>query len=198
MLLKPFAALLICLAMLSQQPGSAAVVNRNNGVFMALGLVRENTVADGLRTRECLVVNSDRSFHLERRVQRMPQTGNDVEIYEGTMDADQFDVLAEMLDDPGVESLPDYISPQLPISTYVFDMLTLDYTTDHNVRRRLGYFSPLGQLTPGTSPANTPDKVKDDWLNSKSVLQPFISWLDGFEGRGLTRVTDNTRSCVDY
>jgi hypothetical protein len=73
-------------------------------------------------------------------------------------------------------------------------MLTAEFSVN-GVPRHVGYFNSAGAITPGTSPENMPDNIKNDWSKSRSVLQPLASWFRKFENGSLKRVTSKESLC---
>jgi hypothetical protein len=116
-------------------------------------------------------------------------------MYEGKLDVGQLNELVEILNKPEVQTLPDYVPPRFPISTATLEMLTAEFTVN-GVPRHVGYFNSAGSITPGTSPENTPENIKNDWSKSRSVLRPLASWFRKVETGSLERVTSKESSCA--
>jgi hypothetical protein len=183
------------LTVLMLQAGSQVPVNRTDTTLAKLGMIRSNTIDSGLEISECLVVHSDSTYHFEKRVQKMPSMVNELEIYEGSINRLQRDELLNIINAPKLSTLSDYVPPIFPISTSKFELFSVE-TTINNVQRHLGYFAFAGEAAPNTSPGNTPENIKQKWQDSRSALQPLVSWFDNFE-RGLRRTESPTGSCTD-
>jgi hypothetical protein len=192
---KLFTKIAIFVTVLCLQPNPVAAIRTNGELLMRLGIVQDSRAADGHSSRECLVVRSDRSYHLERRIQPKGQAGYNLEVYEGMVAPNKFDELETILGSTQIRALPDFRAPQFPISISTFEMLTLDYRVQ-NVRRRLGYFNARGDTPPDTSPGNTPENIKSEWGTSRAVLHPLVLWFSDFETSGLTRISDDSNLCT--
>ena len=194
MRLKQLTAMLICATMLYLPPKSLKAINERSEVLMRLGILQEGPATVGQSSRQCIVINADRTYHLERRVQLKTQVGNSLEIYEGKIQPAEFERLVELLEEIHHLTLSDFVPPKFPISISAFEMVTLDYPVDE-VQRRIGYFEPLSESAIDTSPGNTPSGIRAEWRASMSAMKPLMSWLEHFQNSGLRRVSESTHSC---
>jgi len=140
--------------------------------------------------RECLVIRNDGQYHLEKRVQRLSEAANSVTTYEGHVDPESMDELRELMKEPHLLALSDFVDPQFPIAATALRIVTVTLRVG-DAQRKVGYFQT--SRASGISSATVADRNNS---SASVVLKPLVSWVTHFESGPLTAVQNGTGSCA--
>jgi len=151
--------------------------------------------SSGITATSCLVVRRDSSFHLEKRLQRLPGQEATLHIYEANLNTFEMGRLESILDSPEVRNLGEYKAPKFPVAVSTIATVQAKILRGEKVQS-IGYFAWNKQ--PGSaddSPESTPEEVKQEWQASRVALSPLVGWLHEMEGRTWQEV-DRSRSTL--
>lgn len=151
----------------------------------------------GTDQSDCALVFPDGRAHIERRKQELPDQPSTV-VYRSKLDKSQLHRLEEILSDPDMQALPEYVPPSIPLSVKSFQYVKLEMIYQGKRPRRVGYFKWSGEAFGKGSPNSTPEKIKAEWQYSEPVLQPLLKWFHGIEGILVDRSDLKPTQCKIY
>jgi hypothetical protein len=162
-----------------QQPKSSTVS------FLLQIVERQTDLSpNGGVTSDCLLVQPDGHFHLERRQQHLPNPSANLTIFSAQLSKTQLEGLRSILDKQDIQSLSPFVPPVLPVSVTKFRVFAANVARGATIQKA-GFFMWEGQGTPDTPPNSTPDDIKRAWQTSATVLQPLVDWFHALEGMKL-------------
>jgi hypothetical protein len=132
---------------------------------------------NGVNVHDCILVQPDGRFHLERRMQQLPNPTATLDVFESSLDLAQLQVLRSTLNNDSIQRLPSYVLPAIPMSVPWFRGFHAKIARGTEVQS-VGYWVWRGG-DPATSPNSTPDSTKRDWHDSEVALRPLVEWFDG-------------------
>jgi hypothetical protein len=178
-------ASLLIVAMLLHLHLKAKQDNRPAAVLMEYGRVDDSFQTEGLALRECLLIRNDGHYYFESRRQRLPEPGNTLTSYAGSLDQRSMEELRRILNDPSVVASPEYVGPRFPLHLRGLEVVSVELPLG-TTERTIGYFR--------TRQAMTSDEQQKASAAS-AVLEPLSSWFAQFKNGSLQRVPNFTESC---
>jgi hypothetical protein len=116
----------------------------------------------------CLIVYANGRMHLELRRQEFFTGNADYGTYEGVISTGELAALHSILDRPGVERLPPFRSPKLPLASSNFGWFSADIYREGTVQE-VGY--PFWEGGPSPS-----EDEKSAWEEQRAALEPLVHW----------------------
>lgn len=153
-----------------------------HGVFVRIVQTRIDLSPNGVTANDCIVVQGNGRFHLERRLQQLPDAATRVTVFESKLTKVQRQALREILDQHSIRNLPEFEAPVPPLGVTDFSLLVAEVNRQ-TAMQRIGYFSWQGNPMPGAPPESTPDRIKKAWQDSQEALQPLEAWRHALEGQ---------------
>jgi hypothetical protein len=139
--------------------------------------------ARGLNLHQCALILPDGRFHLEQRVQRLPNSKASLKVFESSLDSAQFRKLQEILNDETVKELPPLVSPTSAVGGNQFGGFTAEVARGERVQS-VGYFEAQGQTAEKSSDLAHSNRKKG-WEQSKAALRPLQQWFHGLQAANL-------------
>ena len=136
----------------------------------------------GITANSCISIQSDGHFHLELRLQQLPNTFATLHIYEASLNDFQLQRLRSLLDSQNIKDLGPYTPPVLPMGLSTFASFDAHIGREDQVQN-FGYFvwdERLGNFD--QSPQSTPESVKAQWRAAQTALVPLVQWFHEIEG----------------
>jgi hypothetical protein len=135
----------------------------------------------GITANSCISIQSDGHFHLELRLQQLPNDFATLHIYEASLNDFQLRRLRSLLDTQNIKDLGTYTPPVLPMGLSAFASFDAHITREDRIQS-VGYFTWDQRLgDPGQSPRSTPHTVKEQWRTSEIALLPLVQWFHEIE-----------------
>jgi hypothetical protein len=135
----------------------------------------------GITSNSCISIQSDGRFHLELRLQQLPNDFATLHIYEASLNDFQLQRLRSLLDSQTIKDLGPFTPPVLPMGLSAFASFDAHIAREDRIQS-VGYFTWNQRLgDPGQSPQSTPDAVKEQWRTSEIALLPLVQWLHEIE-----------------
>ena len=129
----------------------------------------------GVTTNTCVSVLPDGNFHLEVRVQLLPDPAT-LHIYESKLDDFQMLRLHNLLDVPNLRDAEPFQTPKLPLTTSVFTAATVQISREHDMQK-LGYLAWDERVGKENElPESESAAVKEQWRRSRALLAPLLQW----------------------
>jgi len=149
--------------------------------------------ARGLTLHQCALILPDGRFHLEQRVQRLPNSKATLKVFESSLDSAQFRKLQEILNDESVKELPPLASPTTPMGGNKSRRFTAEIARGRQVQS-VGYFEAQRQ-TAEKSQDLAPSNMKKGWEQSKAALRPLLQWFHGMQAVNLEPSRGESNLC---
>jgi hypothetical protein len=146
---------------------------------------------DGVTNSECVMVQPDGRFHLERRRQLLPNPTATLDIFESSLDSSQFQHLQDIVSKEGMSRLPEDIPPPVSIDALRFSNVTVRLDSAEGIRRG-GYWVLYGRRPGATA---VPGDVQKRWQESQTALRPLVEWLHGVEALKLPPSDATSTQC---
>jgi len=148
----------------------------------------------GVTVNDCILVQPNGRFHLERRRQQLPEGRAKLTIYESSLTKAQLQQLREIVEQQSIEELPEFSPPTPPLGVSDFRTLVAELNRE-TVVKHIGFFSWRGDSRPGAPPESTPADMKKAWEDSEKALQPLADWFHGLEGRKMPPSKASSNLC---
>jgi hypothetical protein len=123
--------------------------------------IRLDISPNGITANSCISIQTDGHFHLEFRLQQLPNPSAILHIYEGSLNDFQLQRLRSLLDSQNIKDLGPYTPPDLPMGLSTFASFDAHVTREDQVQD-LGYFAwdeRLGMFD--QSPQTMPDSARE-------------------------------------
>jgi hypothetical protein len=151
----------------------------------------------GITANSCIMVAPDGTFHIERRLQQLPQDYAVLHIYESTLDAFQMRRLNNLLDDQSIRDLSRYIPPKTPMAASAFLSVGVRIPREKELQET-GYFMWDERTAQANqSPESTPTIIKDQWRATRTTLLPLVQWVHEVEGMKWPEVPESHSNLCD-
>lgn len=171
-----FALMLLALKAPARQPQTPS------DFLVRISEMRIELSPTGVTANDCLVVQRNGRFHLERRLQQLPQTSAKISVFEFQLTKPQLRQLRDLVDQPAVSNLTQFAPLQPPYGVTDFGQFMVEIDPQ-STPRQFGYFTWQGNPRPGVPPQSTPDQVQEDWRHSREALQPVLAWFHNLENQ---------------
>ncbi|RXH54837.1 hypothetical protein [Granulicella sibirica] len=152
----------------------------------------------GVMLNSCMVVRTDGRFHLETRLQKLPNTFSTPHVYEATFDSFQMTRLQSLLGAQDLLNAPSFQLPRLPVTVPRFAVFQLERQKSDEMRTN-GYVAwdeRTGHET--ESPDASPPTLKQQWQQSRAALNPMESWFHEVQSLKWPEIkATDTGHCVD-
>lgn len=152
--------------------------------LLQIGETQFNVAPSGGVTSDCVVVQPNGRFHLERREQHLPKASAKLTVFTARLSKRQLQALRSILDKQDIQSLSPFVPPVTPLGVTKFRVFTADVAREATTQKA-GFFMWEGQGTPDAPPNSTPDDIKRAWQTSATALQPLVEWFHTLEGMKL-------------
>jgi hypothetical protein len=187
---KIFSAAVVVIALGPTQTSSSVDVLP----LLRINELNENVLNGGSSVRDCLVVYESGRFHLERRVQRIPEPPAELSVFEAQLSPEQTEALKKILSADAIRRLPAFTPPAFPLSILTFDSLFV--TIRLNGREQtIGYLDWPDKSRNG-SPNNTLEQIQQDWRLTKGNLEPLQTWVSDVESGNLKPTQVDPSLCI--
>ena len=140
-----------------------------------IAIVNESASGYGSE-RDCILIHPDNNYHIERRHQAPDSNSADLIVFESRLTPDDLRMLENDLIQLSRNDLPEYASPDFPMSISTFQSMIVDLKLD-GAAHRFGYLKWPNKDRPG-SPNNNPEWTKQDWQKSAAALRPLFNWTE--------------------
>ena len=137
----------------------------------------------GVNVHTCALVLPDGRFHLERRVQQLPNSSATLKIFESTLDSVQFRELQETLNGESIRKLLQFVWPAAPMIGTRFRGFRARIARGDQTQST-GYFELQG-ATSGKASDSEPSDIEKGWEQSKTGLRPLLQWFQGLKASKL-------------
>ena len=148
-----------------------------------------NATPQGGISSDCIVVSTDGQFHLERRLQQLPDPTASLRTYDSSLTDVQLQWLHNLLDQDRIQELPAFVMPESPGPTLLRRGVTIDFTQD-GVAKTVGYMGWAGAIPES---AHTP--VQKSQENAEITLQPLVDWFHKIEETKLSPSQPKWSAC---
>ena len=148
-----------------------------------------NATPQGGISSDCIVVNTDGQFHLERRLQQLPDPTVSLRTYDSSLNDLQLQWLHNLLDQERIQELPAFVMPESPGPAYLRRGVTVDLTQD-GAAKTVGYMGWAGAV-----PESSPTPVQKSQENAEIALQPIVDWFHKIEETKLSPSQPKWSAC---
>jgi hypothetical protein len=149
-------------------------------VVVQIGEEQTDSSPNGSQSSECIIVQSNRHFHLERRRQQLPSPTARVTIFESSLSQQQFQQLTNILQQGNFQNLPAFV--QHPVNATRLSVLNVKVRQGSGTRN-VGYIA--WSRHGSGSPNSVPDDVERAWQDSEIALKPLVNWFHEIPTTGL-------------
>lgn len=156
-------------------------IQSDSGAFLVILNEGETDISSrGVNLHECALILPDGRFHLEQRVQHLPNSNANLKVFESSLDSAQFRKLQEILNDETVKELPPLTSPATPMAVTKFRGFTARIARGEQVQS-VGYLEAQQQTVEKSTDLAHSD-MKKGWEQSKVALRPLLQWFQALQG----------------
>lgn len=142
----------------------------------------------------CALVSQSGQYHIEKRVQILPERKAKLAVYEGKLSDSEYKALKLELDDSRVASLPPYKPIKVPTTSYYIENAHVEIRRD-DFLQKAGYSIWRGpEVSNSFEGADT--EFRDAQLNSKSALSQILEWPDQIKRGLIANPSDEQLRCV--
>jgi hypothetical protein len=139
----------------------------------------------------CISIQPDGLFHLETRLQQLPNVRAILHIYESTLDSFQMSRLANMLNSQSVREASAYHGPKIPVLVSELSVVMVHIPREDQTQN-IGYFAWNERLEKqGESPESSAPLLKEQWRQSRTTLTPLMLWFHEIEGMRWPEVSES-------
>jgi hypothetical protein len=167
------------------------------GVLLTLRELRMDiSSAHGITANTCMSVWPDGQFHLEVRVQQLPNKYATVRIYEGLLNGFQLQRVITVLNSQSVKDIAPFRTPNLPFDNVVtFAHFYAEIAREDQVQK-VGYF--LWDPKPGDFVQSISASQKDQWQKDQTTLVPLVQWFHEIEGMKWSELPVDASTLCSY
>jgi len=172
---------------------SLAGQSSDNSLLIRITEAQINATSQGGVSSDCIVVKTDGQFHLERRLQQLPDPNATVRTYDSSLTDMQLQWLRNILSEDRMQKLPAFVMPDSTGPEFLRRGVAVDFIQD-GVARTAGYIGSAGAV-PENQPANASSSVKKSREDAEIALQPLMDWFHGVEETKLSPSQPKWSAC---